>query len=198
MENVLIIGASGSIGSLVRQKLLETDDSHLTLFVRNIERLGEIDDNRETAVAGDANNINDLNKVVEDQDVVFVAVNNQLPEIAQKVVEAMDQNKVGRLVFVTSMGIYNEVSSNGYSDDIPNVLVPYRKAADIIEDSDIEYTLLRPGWFDDDPDINYQITFKGEAFVGHAVSRGSVADLASRIINEPTLYMNESLGLARA
>lgn len=109
----------------------------------------------------------------------------------------MDQNKVGRVVFVTSMGIYNEVGSNGFADDIPDVLIPYRKAADIIEASDIQYTILRPGWFDDDPDTNYQITFKGEAFVGHAVSRTSVADLAARIINEPTLYMNESLGLAR-
>ncbi|WP_125713931.1 NAD(P)H-binding protein [Companilactobacillus kedongensis] len=198
MENVLIIGASGSIGSLVRQKLLETSDSHLTLFVRNINRLGEIDEKRETAVAGDATDIHDLNKVIEDQDIVFVSVNNRLPEIAQKIVQAMDINHVGRIIFVTSMGIYNELNSNGFSDDVPSVLIPYRKAADIIEDSDIEYTLLRPGWYDDEPDINYQITFKGETFVGHAVSRISVADLATRIINEPTLYMNESLGLARS
>lgn len=197
MENVLIIGASGSIGSLVRQKLLETSDSHLTLFVRNVKRLGQIDDQRETAVAGDATKIDDLDKVVEDQDVVFVSVNNHLEEIANNIVKSMDKNKIGRIVFVTSMGIYNEIDSNGFNDDIPSVLIPYRKAADIIEASDIPYTILRPGWFDDDPDTNYQITFKGEAFVGHAVSRISVADLATRIINEPTLYMNESLGLAR-
>lgn len=78
MENVLIIGASGSIGSLVRKELLDTSDSHLTLFVRNTEKLGEIDEKRETAVAGDATNIDDLNKVVENQDVVFVSVNSQL------------------------------------------------------------------------------------------------------------------------
>lgn len=197
MENVLIIGASGSIGSLVRQKLLETSDSHLTLFVRNIKRLGQIDDQRETAVAGDATKIDDLDKVVENQDVVFVSVNNHLEEIANNIVKSMDKNKIGRIVFVTSMGIYNEIDSNGFNNDIPSVLIPYRNAADIIESSDISYTILRPGWFDDEPDTNYQITFKGEAFVGHAVSRISVADLATRIINEPTLYMNESLGLAR-
>lgn len=78
MENVLIIGASGSIGSLVRKELLDTSDSHLTLFVRNTEKLGEIDEKRETAVAGDATNIDDLNKVVENQDVFFVSVNSQL------------------------------------------------------------------------------------------------------------------------
>lgn len=198
MENVLIIGASGSIGSLVRRKLLDTSDSHLTLFVRNVDRLGSIDERRETAVAGDATNFNELNNIVENQDVVFVSVSSRLSEIAENVVKAMDRNKVGRVIFMTSMGIYNEIKSNGFIDDIPDVLVPYRKAADIIEASDIQYTILRPGWFDDEPDTNYQITFKGEAFVGHGVSRNSVADLATRIINEPTLYMNESLGLARA
>lgn len=198
MENVLIIGASGSIGSLVRRKLLDTSDSHLTLFVRNIDRLGNIDEQRETAVAGDATNFDELNNVVENQDVVFVSVNSRLSEIAENVVKAMDKNKVGRVIFMASMGIYNEIKSNGFIDDIPDVLVPYRKAADIIEASDIQYTILRPGWFDDEPDTNYQITFKGEDFVGHGISRNSVADLATRIINEPTLYMNESLGLARA
>lgn len=96
------------------------------------------------------------------------------------------------------MGIYNEVNSDGNSDNVESVLIPYRKAADIVEESDLDSTVIRPSWYDNNSDLNYQITFKGETFVGRNVSRRSVADLSTRIINEPTLYVNESLGISRA
>ena len=198
MENVLIIGASGSIGSIVRKNLLESSDSHLTLFVRNTDRLGEIDDERETVIAGDATKFDDVDSAVENQDVVFIGVSGDLPEVAQNVVTSMDNNGVERVILISSMGIYNEVNSDSNSDNIPSVLVPYRQAADIVEQSDLDSTVIRPSWFDDFPDTNYQLTFKGEAFVGRNVSRTSVADLVTRVINEPTLYENESLGISRA
>ncbi|WP_125764605.1 NAD(P)H-binding protein [Companilactobacillus hulinensis] len=198
MENVLIIGASGSIGSIVRKNLLESSDSHLTLFVRNTDRLGEIDDERETVIAGDATKFDDVDSAVENQDVVFIGVSGDLPEVAQNVVTSMDNNGVERVILISSMGIYNEVNSDSNCDNIPSVLVPYRQAADIVEQSDLDSTVIRPSWFDDFPDTNYQLTFKGEAFVGRNVSRTSVADLVTRVIHEPTLYENESLGISRA
>ncbi len=197
MENVLLIGASGSIGSVVRRDLLNSSDNHLTLFVRDSSRLGEIDEKRETVFSGDATDPNDVNVAVENQDVVFISVTGYLPLITQNVVDAMHNNEVKRVILISSMGIYNEISDND-SENIEPVLVPYRKAADIIEESDLDSTVIRPSWFDNNTDLNYQITFKGETFVGRNVSRRSVADLATRIINEPTLYQNESLGISRA
>ncbi|WP_334329986.1 NAD(P)H-binding protein [Companilactobacillus sp. HBUAS59699] len=198
MENVLLIGASGSIGSVVRKNLLDTSENHLTLFVRDPERLGEVDDERETVFAGDATNIDDVNAAVENQDVIFISVTGELPLITQNVVDAMHNNEVKRVILISSMGIYNEVNSDGNSDNVESVLIPYRKAADIVEESDLDSTVIRPSWFDNNTDLNYQITFKGETFVGRNVSRRSVADLVTRIINEPTLYENESLGISRA
>lgn len=198
MENVLLIGASGSIGSVVRKNLLDSSENHLTLFVRDPSRLGDINEERETVFAGDATKIDDLNAAVEDQDVVFISVTGELPLITQNVVDAMHNNQVKRVILISSMGIYNEVNSDGNSDNVEPVLIPYRKAADIVENSDLDSTVIRPSWFDNNTDLNYQITFKGETFVGRNVSRKSVADLVTRIINEPTLYENESLGISRA
>lgn len=198
MENVLLIGASGSIGSVVRKNLLDSSENHLTLFVRDPSRLGDINEERETVFAGDATKIDDLNVAVEDQDVVFISVTGELPLITQNVVDAMHNNQVKRVILISSMGIYNEVNSDGNSDNVEPVLIPYRKAADIVENSDLDSTVIRPSWFDNNTDLNYQITFKGETFVGRNVSRKSVADLVTRIINEPTLYENESLGISRA
>ncbi|KRK78645.1 NAD(P)H-binding protein [Companilactobacillus nodensis] len=198
MENVLLIGASGSIGSVVRRDLLSSSENHLTLFVRDSSRLGDIDEVRETVIAGDATKMDDLNAAVENQDVVFISVTGELPLITQNVVDAMHNNEVKRVILISSMGIYNEVNSDGNSDNVESVLIPYRKAADIVEESDLDSTVIRPSWYDNNSDLNYQITFKGETFVGRNVSRRSVADLSTRIINEPTLYVNESLGISRA
>ncbi|APX73210.1 NAD(P)H-binding protein [Companilactobacillus allii] len=198
MENVLIIGATGSIGSIVRKNLLESSDSHLTLFVRDTSKIKDVNIERESVVSGDAAKISDINSAIEDQDIVFVSVTGNLPEIAQNIVTAMDDEAVQRIIFISSMGIYNEVNSDGDSNNISSALIPYRKAADVIEQSDLDSTIIRPSWFDDELDTNYQLTFKGETFVGRNVSRNSVADLATRIINEPTLYENESLGISRA
>lgn len=37
MKNVLIIGATGTLGSAVRQKLLKESNHHLTLFARSAD-----------------------------------------------------------------------------------------------------------------------------------------------------------------
>lgn len=92
MENVLLIGASGSIGSVVRRDLLSSSENHLTLFVRDSSRLGDIDEVRETVIAGDATKMDDLNAAVENQDVVFISVTGELPLITQNVVDAMHNN----------------------------------------------------------------------------------------------------------
>jgi len=46
------------------------------------------------------------------------------------------------------------------------VLKPYRKAADVIEASDLEYTILRPTWFTNLNEVDYETTEKGEAEKG--------------------------------
>jgi hypothetical protein len=49
-------------------------------------------------------------------------------------------------------------------------LAPCRDSAAIIEASDQDHTILRPGWFTQDAAIEYRITQKGEPFQGHNVS----------------------------
>jgi DNA-binding transcriptional LysR family regulator len=65
-----------------------------------------------------------------------------------------------RLIFISSMGIYGEVPGERYR----SVLDPYRDSAAVIEASDLDYTILRPGWFTHDATIAYRITQKGEPF----------------------------------
>jgi uncharacterized protein YbjT (DUF2867 family) len=78
------------------------------------------------------------------------------------------------------------------------VLDPYRDSARVIEDSDLDYTILRPGWFTNDDAIDFQTTQKGEPFRGHDVSRKSVASLVVTLATNPGLEVRKSLGVSKS
>jgi len=194
MTNVLIIGATGTIGGAVRQTLLKETDARLTLFARSAGRLQVSD--REIAMAGDVTKDSDLDAAMENQDVVFVALSGPLGKFAKKIVAAMDRNNVSRLLFIASMGIYNEIpaSLGGGNLNENSMLRSYREAADIVEDSDLNYTVIRPGWFTNGP-VDYEITRKGEPFGGHDVSISSIADFVKDAVADETYYSHDSVGL---
>ena len=131
------------------------------------------------------------------QDVVFAALSGNLKRYAQSIVESMHRNHVQRLIFISSMGIYDEIpASVGSRGNLKynSVLRPYREAADVIEASDLNYTVIRPGWFIGGP-VNYEVTHKGEPFGGHDVSINSIADLVLKLVNDNQLYSKESVGI---
>ncbi|HCD06822.1 NAD(P)H-binding protein [Companilactobacillus crustorum] len=195
MKKVLIIGATGTIGGAVRQTLLNETDDQLTLFARSANRLNAGE--RETAISGDVTKDADLDKAIAGQDVVFVALSGPLGQFAKKIVAAMDRNNVSRLLFITSMGIYDEIpASVGASGNLSSnsMLRSYREAADVVENSDLNYTVIRPGWFTNGP-VDYEITRKGEPFGGHDVSISSIADFVKNAVADEDYYSHDSVGL---
>ncbi|KIS02633.1 NAD(P)H-binding protein [Paucilactobacillus wasatchensis] len=195
MTNVLIIGATGTLGNAAHQTLLNETDVKLTLFARSADRLTTSD--RETAMAGNVTSDVDLDQAMQGQDVVFAALSGNLGNFAKKIVAAMDRNQVSRLLFITSMGIYDEIpASVGASGNLSSnpMLRSYREAADVIEASDLNYTIIRPGWFTGGS-VNYEVTRKGEPFGGHDVSASSIADLVKRLVEDDTLYSHDSVGI---
>ncbi|RYZ83908.1 MAG: NAD-dependent dehydratase, partial [Proteobacteria bacterium] len=77
------------------------------------------------------------------------------------------------------------------------VLAPYRKLADLIEASDLEYTILRPDWFTNENEVDYSLTRKGETESGSAISRKSIASFVAKLVEDPTQYKNENLGISK-
>lgn len=200
MANILIIGATGSVGSVTRNYFLENTTDKLTLMARNTRHLGRINEERETAVTGSVADTSTLLEALKGQDAVFAALSGNLRSMASSLVNAMDHSDVKRLLFITSMGIYNEIpASVGASGNLASnpVLQNYRDAADVIEASDLNYTIIRPGWFDNGNDTSYEVTKKGEPFGGHDVSRKSIADLVVRLAHDEKLGSRDSLGINR-
>lgn len=194
----MIIGATGSIGTETRQHLLEDPNVFLTLLARNTRRLKVLNADREQIVTGDATDLTQMKNALKGQDAVFVAVSGPLAKIATTVTTAMKAVGVPQIAFIASMGIYNEIpASMGASGNLDKnpMLNEYRKAADIVENSGLTYTIIRPGWFDQGSHM-YTVSKKGEPFGGHDVSRWAIADLVEKVLVNGA-YANQSLGVHR-
>jgi uncharacterized protein YbjT (DUF2867 family) len=191
LTNVLILGANGSIARLAIDLFLKETDAQLTLYLRNSSRLRNIVSNRVRIIEGDVLDIEKLKEAMIGQDVVYANLAGNLEPMAKNIVEAMNATGVKRLIWISSMGIYDEVPGEKYG----SILDLYRKSAAIIEASDIDYTILRPGWFTNKDEIDYETTQKGEPFKGHEVSRKSVAHLVVKLAESPELEVRRSLGV---
>jgi len=74
------------------------------------------------------------------QDVVYANLAGPLEQMARSIVQAMNATGLRRLIFISSMGIYNEVPGQKYK----SVLDPYRDSAAVVEASELDYTIIRP------------------------------------------------------
>jgi uncharacterized protein YbjT (DUF2867 family) len=194
VTNILILGAYGDVARLATELFLKRTDARLTLYLRNASRLklsGPA--KRVRIVEGDVLDAQTLKAATAGQDVVYANLAGDLEQQARCIVQAMTETGVRRLIFISSMGIYDEVPGEKFG----GVLDPYRESARIIEASDLDYTILRPAWFTDDDEIDYETTQKGEPFKGRVVSRKSVAALVVKLAESPDMEARRSLGVSK-
>ena len=187
MKNVIVLGASGNIAKHVVNILVKKDDINLTLFLRNKSRLRNYDISKCRVVEGNVLDLKQLKDAVAGQDIIYANLAGDLEAMAKNIVKAMEETGVKKIIFISSIGIY----------DVPlkPVLKPYRKAADVIELSDLEYTILRPTWFTNADEVDYETTRKGEPEKGSVISQKSLATLITKIIEFPENYIRENLGV---
>jgi uncharacterized protein YbjT (DUF2867 family) len=189
MKNVIILGASGSLAGYVIEELQKQKDVQLTLFLRNKGRLRDRTLTGARIVEGDILDYSALKNAISGQDIVYVNLAGDLEAMAKNIVKAMQESNVTRIIAISSIGIYKT--------PLKPVLIPYRRLADIIEESGLEYTILRPDWFTNADEVNYAITHKGEPESGTAISRKSIAAFISVIVQDPDHYTNENLGISK-
>jgi uncharacterized protein YbjT (DUF2867 family) len=193
MIRILILSAHGQLARHTTPFLLDSSDAHLTLYLRRSGRLENPDLRRVTVIEGDVLDSRTLTGAMRGQDVVYANLAGDMAQQARVIVDAMHATGLKRLIFISSMGIYGELPGEKYR----SVLDPYRDSAAVIEASDLDYTILRPGWFTHGDSIDYRITHKGEPFLGHDVSLNSLSDLIGRLVLAPTLHNRCSLGVGR-
>lgn len=199
MKNVLVLGASGQIAQWAVAALADRDDIALTLFLRNPKKLAGNEPANSRVVIGSVLDKPLLRQIVAGQDIVYANLTGEDLDVqARSIIAAMQTAGVRRLIFVLSLGIYDEVPGKfGKWNNriIGEDLKPFRRAADAIEASGLDYTIVRPAWLMDEDEVDYELTARDEPFKGTVVSRKSVADLIVKMIEEPQLHTRGNVGM---
>ena len=188
MKKVIVIGASGSLAKYVIDTLQNLPNIHLTLLARSRNRIVN-DTTNATVVEADVMDYDKLKKAIAGQDIVYVNLAGNLEAMAKNIVKAMAETGVKRIIAISSIGIYDT--------PLKPVLVPYRKLADVIEATDLDYTILRPDWFTSTNEVSYAITHKGEPETGSAISRKSIAAFIANLVQHPELEKRQNLGISK-
>jgi uncharacterized protein YbjT (DUF2867 family) len=193
MAKILILGANGQIAHFAIDQFLQDEAVELTLYLRKAKRMQHIQSNRVQILEGDVLDQTMLDIAMTGQDVVYANLSGAMEQQARNIVASMQKHGVKRLIFISSMGIYNEVPGERYS----SILDPYRNSVAVIEASDLDYTIIRPAWLNNRDDIDYGTTQKGEPFQNPElyVSRKSVADLVVKLAEYPYQEIRHSLGV---
>ncbi|KER69095.1 NAD-dependent dehydratase [Burkholderia cepacia] len=198
MTKVLILGASGQIARWAVQMLGERNDVEQTLLVRDPRKLARTEPANARVVIGDVMDKKLLPELMEGQDVVYANLAGDVDEQTAHILAVMKATGVKRLIFVNSLGIYDEVPGKfgeWNRNEIGQYLPPYRKSADLIEASDADYTILRAAWLQDEDEVDYEITGRDEPFKGTEVSRKSVAALVSELVVNPDRLLRANVGV---
>ncbi|MGE0283667.1 MAG: SDR family oxidoreductase [Rhizobiaceae bacterium] len=198
MTKVLLLGAGGQIARHVIDALADDGDIEMTLFLRKAGKIASPPANARV-VEGDVLQRAQIDAAMMGEDIVYANLTGEdLDAQARNVIASMQAAGVKRLIFVLALGIYGEVPGKfgeWNNATIGEDLKPFRRAADIIETSGLDYTIIRPAWLTDEAEVDYQTTAKSEPFKGTVVSRKSVADLIARIIRSPATQVHANLGV---
>ncbi|MCY9805981.1 NAD(P)H-binding protein [Lentilactobacillus senioris] len=161
MTKLLIIGARKSVPQAVTANVLAESEAEITLFDHSLNVEDVTNEMRERVITGEISDEPLLASAMRDQDVVFMVANDNT-QVAT-VMAQMKSAEVERLILVLPKESDDEATIN-----------------DAVENSGLNYTILRPDWLPLDvasfTEIQHQI-----------------AHVATQIVQDPQNYQTESM-----
>lgn len=201
MKNVVLLGANGHTSREIIPRLLEQEDVRLTLFLRHADRLKHLSNDRVRVIEGDARKPDALREALRGQDIVISTMGGMdLGDKTEAVVKVMEEFGVPRIIAISAGGIYDELPEpfNSWDKGMTGYTRPANlKAAEVIERSSLKYTILRPVWLTDKASEAFQLTKKGETYIGTETSRASIGRFVADLVKNPELHVNENLGISQ-
>lgn len=200
--NILILGAAGRIGKLLTADLLAQTPYNLVLYAKDANaRLRAEKSERVEIVDGDFKDPDALSSAMNRVDIVYI---NDLGDdrSTATIIAAMKKAGVKRVIGASILGIYDEVPGEfgrwnkrmiGSSPRMQTQI----NSAHAIEESGLDYTLLRLTWlYDQDGNRDYVLTEKGDPFRSTQVTREAVSQLIVDIIMAgDDRFIGKSLGV---
>ncbi|GEO69256.1 NAD(P)H-binding protein [Levilactobacillus acidifarinae] len=202
MSKYVILAATGRIGQLTVQKLLDHSDADLVLYGRNAtNRLSQFAGKRVSFVDGDLTDTTAtaLKQALTGATAVFLAY-VATPGIVKPLIKTLDDSGVKRFVAMSVPDVYQEVAGPfqaWYREHTGLVWqTNYVDTVEAIENSDLDYVILRTTWlYDDATKTTVDVTKKGEPFKDAQITREAVATFAGDLLTGKQDYHRESLGI---
>ncbi|TLQ19749.1 NAD-dependent epimerase/dehydratase family protein [Lentilactobacillus parafarraginis] len=200
MTKIVVLAATGQIGQLTAQSLLDHSDADLVLFGHNAaKRLSKFVGDRVSLVDGDLKDSDALKRAFAGADAVFLALVTS-PDIMKPLIKALDDSGTQRFIAMSIPDVYKEVTGPfqaWYREHTGLVWkTNYVDVVNEIENSDLDYVILRTTWLYNDPAKDkVTVTKKGEPFKSAQISREAVAKFAADLLVGKLDYHRESLGI---
>ncbi len=202
---IIVFGASGTIGKEIVKQALQKDHQ-VTAYVRNPQKFPFSENENLKIYKGDLVDTKGLNKAVQDQDAVFCALGDgSIGKIraigTRNIINAMKDTAVKRLICQTSIGAGDSYSMLNFKWKyimfgllLRRVLPDHNLQESYIQESGLDYTIIRPSAFTNGPVTNtYQI---GNAQklknISLKINRADVADFMLQQLTAAT-YIGKSV-----
>src|SRR5215213_7781663 len=188
---VLIIGATGATGKILMRQALAQGHQVTALAP---------EDHPLRVVEGNALDASSLEEAVAGQDAVLSVLGTRsrgpttlFSESTHKVIAAMDKHRVRRLVCITGVGVGDSKGHVGFLYDriirplvVKNVYEDKERQEEEIEQSDLEWVIVRPAQLTDEPARGeYKVYLKG-SYTAAKISRADVAAFMLAQLTEDT------------
>lgn len=199
---LFVLGATGRTGYQFIDQALE-HGHEITAFVREQKKL--ITTPQLEVIEGDLFNIAALTEAMEGHDAVISCLGTDLndedflPNVVDKLVPAMKQNNIHRVIYMASAGIHHEIPGiigKTITFMLRKTLREHRTAVELFTNSSFDYTIVRPMQLTDGPRTSdYRTSIDGIPTGGSRISRADVAQFMLRSVEENE-HIRESVGLA--
>lgn len=199
---ILILGAAGQIGKILTNYLLEQTNHDLILYAKGASRRIKVSDkNRIEFIDSSFEKLDDLSISINKADVVYI--NHMVDTKAiEGIVKVLKMSNVKKVIVASILGIYDEVIGEFGEWNKKMVGIQRIKThaynASLIENSGIDYTILRLTWlYNNHLNTSYSLTSREEPFIGAQVTREAASQLIVDIIEDKSdKYKNSSIGVS--
>lgn len=198
MKKVLILGANGRIARLAEKFILKETNYNLVLYLRNSERLSDMKSKRIEIIEGDVKDKEKLQLAMNKVNIVCANLTGDVDVYAKNIIEAMNSQRVNRLIWVAPIGICDELPEkfgDWHKKQLGSYLDKHKKAASIIGATKINFTIIRIAWPVDYPELIFKLVQKDEEFKGTNVSRKSVAAFIEELVEDVNKFSRKSVGI---
>lgn len=207
--NLLVFGATGSVGRLVVEQALEHGYT-VTAFVRNPAKL-DINHANLKIVCGDVMDIVSVEKAVQGQEAVVCVLGAGKKRTAkirsegtEQIIRAMEKAGIRRFICQSTLGAVDSWGNLNFFWKyimfgflLREVFADHERQEEYVKQSCLDWTIIRPGAFvDGELTGNYRHGFPGDDKTSKLkISRSDVADFILKQLTDNS-YIHKTPGLS--